>query len=165
MDYYLKDEAMGDRNKKAIILIVSGLALVVLGVGITFLVIKNPFKSKTKLQVSSDSKKVIQLDVPEAETSENAKEDEKGAKVVVTDKTEEGKEKEKTTEKAKATAKDDKKTVTSEKASETKTEEIPTIIIENPNDSAPATQPKPAEIKDDDVIELPFVPYEEIKEN
>lgn len=155
---------MDDRNNKSVILIILGIVLVVLGVGITILVIKKPFKSKGS--DTSETTKVIRLDVSDEGESESVSTSEEENGGTVPDSNKDNKEKEKTSEKTKVTAKENKQTTTSEKASEAKKEEeIPAIIIEKPNDTTPANQPKPAEIKDDDVIELPFVPYEEIKEN
>ncbi len=162
-----------DRNNKAVIFIISGVALVVLGLGITFLVIKKPFRGKEIK--TSETKKVIQLDVP-GQTSEEVKKADAGEDEMVPDTTKETKEKEKekTPEKKNVTTTTTKKETTSEKTSETKKQDQqaqqPVIIVEDPKTAPTPTTPTattaPATSeKSDDVIELPFVPYEDLKEN
>ena len=163
---------MEEKSSKTIILIISGVLLVLLGLGITFLVIKKPF-SKTGNN-TSENKKVIQLDVPGQTTSEEVKKAEAGEDEIVTDTPKDTKEKdkEKTSEKKIVTT-TTKKETTSEKAGETKKQEQqaqqPVVIVEDPKTAPTPTTPSTATpttpAKSDDAIELPFVPYEEIKEN
>ena len=162
---------MEEKNSKIIVLIISGVLLVLLGLGITFLVIKKPF-SKTRND-TSENKRVIQLDVP-GQTSEEVKKAEAGEEEVVPDTPKDTKEKdkEKTSEKKNVTT-TTKKETTSEKTSETTKQQQqvqqPVVIVEDPKTApaptAPSTVTPTMPLKSDDGIELPFVPYEEINEN
>jgi hypothetical protein len=159
---------MDERNKKATILIVVGVILVVLGLGVTLLVIKKPFKSKNN--DTSENRKVIQLDVPDQTTPEEVKKADAGDEDLP-DTADVKDTKEKTSEKS--VANNNKKVVTSEKNSEKtsetkKADDTPKIIIESPQDSgssAPTVTTPTTPAKSDEVIELPFVPYEELVEN
>ena len=161
---------MNGKNNKAVILIFLGVALVVIGLGITLFVLKKPFTRKGEERESSEIRKVIQLDVP-GQTSEEIKKVETGEDEVVPDTTKDtiDKDIEKASEKKTVTTAA-KKEVASEKSSEKKKEDQqPLIIVEDPKlPSAPTTTttttPTPP-ADNDDAIELPFVPYEEIKEN
>ncbi len=157
---------MNDKNKKSVIFIILGVALVVIGLGITFFVVKKPFSENGE---ETSEKKAIQLDVP-GQTSEVIKAETGEDKTVpTTSEDTKDKDKEKTSEK-KTTTGTARPTVTSENTSETKKVEEPVIIIENEKNGnlptpSPSAQPSTttSSKSNNDVIELPFVPYEEIK--
>ena len=155
-----EEKAMDKRNKKAVILTVFGIILVIIGVGVVILVVKNPLRKEKPVQ-SSESEKVIQLNIPGGVTSET---EEIEKETTLTEEKEVSKVK--TSEKTSEKKTDNKKATTSEKASEEKKVEEPPLIIENPNE-APSRQTTTNQppVNKDEVIELPFIPYEEIKEN
>ena len=155
-----------DEKKRNILILVSVIVLLlIVGATVTILVVKKPFKSKGN---ETSERKVIQLDIPGAgQTSEQPDQQDANAEIVdsTKDKVADN-NKEKTSEKVNTT--NNKPKVIEEKASEKKSEEAPMIIIEDPNSSpAPSGQTKPPTNppKSDEVIELPFVPYSELKQN
>lgn len=155
-----EEKTMDKRGKKAAILTVFGIILVIIGVGVVILIIKNPLK-REKMNNSSESKKVIQLDVPGGVTSET---EEIEKETTLTEEKEVSKVK--TSEKTSEKKTDNKKVVTSEKTSEEKKTEEPPLIIENPKEEPSRhTTTNQTPVNKDEVIELPLIPYEEIKEN
>lgn len=149
-------------NKAIYIAIACGIVLIALAVVIV-LVIRNNRKNKS--QTTSEKPFVIQLDIPQGEkasedvaeaTSEKTKtseiQSEESKKEVKTEKTSEKKK-----------VGEEKK---SEVASEKKTEEIPLIVIEKEKETQVKPKPDviPANPEDEGVIELPYVPYEDLME-
>ena len=158
---------MDEKKRNTRILVSVIVLLLIVGATVTILVVKKPFKSKGD---ETSERKVIQLDVPGAvQTSEQPDQQDANAEIVdsTKDKVADN-NKEKNSEKV-TTTNNNKPKVIEEKASEKKSEETPMIIIEDPNSNpAPSggqTKPPANPPKSDEVIELPFVPYSELKQN
>ena len=157
-------------NKRPLIIIGSAIILVVIGLAVTLVVINT---RKNREPQTSESTPVIKLDIPGAgkgEVEATVTSEENVAPQNTTDK----KDSTKDTKDTKTTAaKDDMTTANNQ----TKQQEEP-VIIESKQEETPISNPQsgkgnnnnptpgtPVNQNDDGIIELPFVPYEALKEN
>lgn len=169
MDIAIKGIFVNEEKKKTIIYILIVVCVLLLIAGIVFVILM--VGKNKKNQVNNPEGKVIRLDVPSEEHPKEPESIDKGKEEVMSDS--EKTNKEKTNDKEKTSEKNSTKPVaTSEKKSdEGKKEDVPLIIIEDPkNNSTPSSNPNTNpgnntnnNTNDDKPIELPFVPYEEIK--
>ena len=162
------------KGNKAYIYIGSAAVLIAIGIIVVLIVLN---KKQTRQPISSEKASVIRLEIPKGDNIEEdvkPSEETETAKIK-TESQEEGKEKK---DDKTVTSKDDL-TKKENQSGETKDTKAPAVIVEkqqedkkigNPQNQKGNTQigtPGTKEFPEDgdDVIELPFVPYEDLKEN